>query len=196
MKHKLAQTQQPIHRLLAERWSPRAFDSDKPLTQDTLASLLEAARWAPSCFNDQPWRFVVFNRHVDENAWQRALSLLTEKNQLWARSAPVLILVCADGQFGHNGNANRWAQYDAGAASLSLCLQATTLGLVTHQMGGFDIESARTLLGIPESVTPMVMMAVGHAGEIKKLHSDFVATEQSARERKPLGAFVFENRWA
>ncbi|MGB5397364.1 MAG: nitroreductase family protein, partial [Gammaproteobacteria bacterium] len=96
MQNKQPDTQQPIHTLLAERWSPRAFDIDRPVEAEKLQALLEAARWAPSCFNDQPWRFIVCNRHTNEAAWETAVGVLADKNQLWARQAPLLILVCSD----------------------------------------------------------------------------------------------------
>ncbi|MGR9000381.1 MAG: nitroreductase family protein, partial [Gammaproteobacteria bacterium] len=143
MQQKSATTRVKIHDIIQERWSPRAFDSDKPVSHDDLLALLEAAHWAPSCFNDQPWRFVVCNKATDEASWQNALTVLVEKNRLWARNAPVLILAVAMENFNHNGKPNRWAMYDTGAASVSICLQATALGMCVHQMGGFDAEKAR-----------------------------------------------------
>jgi nitroreductase len=195
MHNKQPDIQQPIHALLAERWSPRAFDIDRPIEAVKLQALLEAARWAPSCFNDQPWRFIVCNRHTDEAAWETAAAVLADKNQLWARQAPLLMLVCSEGFFSHNGNENRWAHYDTGAAGLSICLQATALGLFTHQMGGFDLDAARTAFAIPDSVTPMAMMAVGYQGRIENLDAGFVEAEQQARARKPVDKIVFEGRW-
>ncbi len=195
MNHKQPDTQQPIHALLAERWSPRAFDIDRPIEAEKRQALLEAARWAPSCFNDQPWRFIVCNRHTNEAAWETAVAVLADKNQLWARQAPLLILVCSEDLFSHNGNENRWAHYDTGAAGLSICLQATALGLFTHQMGGFDLDAARTAFAIPDSVTPMAMMAVGYQGRIENLDAGFVDAEQQARARKPVDKIVFEGRW-
>lgn len=195
MIEKPASTQHPIHALLASRWSPRAFDPDRPVEREKLHALLEAARWAPSCFNDQPWRFIVFDRHSDTMAWEKAAALLAEKNQRWARQAPLLILTCADGVFGHNSTPNRWAQYDAGAAAMSVCLQANALGLHTHQMGGFDATAAKSALGIPENVTPMAMMAVGYQGRIENLDKDFVGAEQAVRVRKPVDEIMFENGW-
>ena len=195
MNHKQPDTAYSLHNLLADRWSPRAFDSHRIIEMDKLQSILEAARWAPSCFNDQPWRFIVCNRHTDAAAWEAATRVLTEKNQRWARHAPVIILLCSESLFGHNNNENRWAQYDTGAASMSICLQATALGLCTHQMGGFDIEAAKTAFAIPESVTPMAMLALGYQGRLEDLDPDFVEAEQQQRLRKPLDEIVFEGRW-
>ena len=195
MKNKKPETQYPIHGLLADRWSPRAFDSDRPVEIEKLQAVLEAARWAPSCFNDQPWRFIVCNRHTDKDAWENAAAVLADKNQLWARQAPVLILVCSDGLFGHNSQQNRWAQFDAGAASMSMCLQATAAGLFTHQMGGFDLAAAKSVFEIPAAVTPLAMMALGYQGRIENLDAAFVDAEQQPRVRKPAADIVFEGRW-
>ena len=196
MNRKQANTRKPIHKLLAERWSSRAFDSERPVEADKIQTLLEAARWAPSCFNDQPWRFILFNRHKNEAGWQNAVALLAERNQLWARQAPVLVLVCAHGFFGQNNNANRWAEYDVGAASMALSLQATALNLCSHQMGGFDVAAARTRFDIPESVTPMAMIALGYQGKVEALDEAFVELEQAARARKPVEDVVFEDGWS
>lgn len=196
MNPKQASTQKPIHNLLAERWSSRAFDSERPVEAEKIQALLEAARWAPSCFNNQPWRFILFNRHKNEAGWQNAVALLAEKNQRWARQAPVLLLVCANGFFDHNNNENRWAEYDVGAASMALSLQATALELCSHQMGGFDVSAARSKFEIPESVTPMVMIALGYQGKIETLDDVFVEQERATRARKPVADVVFEDGWS
>lgn len=191
MTKKTANTPVEIDRLIAERWSPRAFDAVKEIDETQLGALIEAARWAPSCFNEQPWRYVVCNKHSDEVAWQYAISCLAPKNQLWAKDAPLLLMACASDAFSHNGNANRWAQYDTGAASENICLQAASMGLFAHQMGGFDTERAREIFKIPSQVTPMAMIAIGHYGDINRLDADFVDSEQAAREREPLGNNFF-----
>ena len=140
MLEKPAVTRPPIAELIARRWSPRAMDSTQPVSRDHLLALLEAARWAPSCFGDQPWRYLVWDRFRDPAGWQQAFECLAEGNQSWVQNAPVLLLAVAAPAFGHNGQPNRWAQYDTGAASENLCLQAAALGLVAHQMGGFNPE--------------------------------------------------------
>ena len=186
MTNKTADTHVDIDRLLAERWSPRAFDPDRALDDDTVAALVDAAQWAPCCFNEQPWRLVICNKHKDEVAWQFALSCLAPRNQLWAKNAPLLIMACASEVFSYNGNANRWAQYDTGAASENICLQATSMDLFAHQMGGFDAERAREVFKIPHGITPMAMIAVGYYGNIKELDADFIDSEHTGRERKAL----------
>ena len=186
MHNKPAISSVPIHDILQNRWSPRSFDADKSIDPQTLTALLEAARWAPSCFNDQPWRFLVCNKTTHLSAWEKLLSTLGEKNQIWARNAPVLILSMAMHEFGHNGKPNRWSMYDAGAASVSLCLQATSMGLATHQMGGFDAAQCKQSFDLPDACNPMSVIAVGHRAAAELLPDDLRETELKARSRKPL----------
>ncbi len=195
MKPKLAQTQVPIHELLARRWSGRAFNPDTPVTRDQLITLLEAARWAPSCFGDEPWRYIVWDRHRDKSAWNNAFACLAEGNQKWVKHAPVLMLSLADTQFRKNGKPNRWGEHDTGAASENLCLQATALGLMAHQMGGFDVNKTRQTFAIPERYTPMAMIAVGHPTTAETLEADYREMELAPRRRQPLSACFFEASW-
>mgnify|MGYP005839726273 CR=1 FL=1 len=184
-----------VHELIAGRWSPRAFDPTRKVSRDQLLSLLEAARWAPSCFGDEPWRFVIGDKDADEAGWNRIFSSLAEKNQLWAKHAPLLILAVADSQFRMNGNPNRWGQYDSGAASISLCLQAEALGLSAHQMGGFDSDAVRESVGVSEQFTPMAVIAVGYQGSLDDLAEDFHGMETAPRKRQPLAENFFSGRW-
>jgi len=195
MHHKPATTRVKIHDLIQTRWSPRAIDPDKDVSHEDLIALLEAARWAPSCFNDQPWRYIVWVKSKDEASWQQALSCLAEKNQQWAKNAPVLMLAVAMENFNHNGKPNRWAMYDTGGAGVSLCFQATALGLVVHQMGGFDAEKARELFKLPADCTPMPMMAVGYQADIDILDDDFKAAELAERTRAPLNQRFYFGQW-
>ena len=148
----------PIHALLQRRWSPRAF-ADRMVEPEQLQSLFEAARWAPSSNNEQPWHFIVGIK-ADPSAHDRLVACLKEGNRKWAFRAPVLILSVARLNFEDEGTPNRHAWHDTGMAALSLCLQATALRLVTHQMAGFEIEKARTDLGIPAGYEPVAMIAV------------------------------------
>lgn len=195
MQHKPADTSVPIHELLARRWSPRAIDPAKPLARAQLTALLEAARWAPSCFNDQPWRYLLWDRFRDAAAWQRAFQCLTPGNQAWVKNAPVLLLSTAAGTFAHNAKPNRWGPHDTGAASENLCLEAAALGLVAHQMGGFDADAVRRAFAIPERYTCLAMIAVGHPGPIELLNDEKQQSERAARIRRPLGESFFEARW-
>lgn len=188
-------TQVAIADLIAQRWSPRAIDPDQSVSRDQLLALLEAARWAPSCFGDQPWRYLVWDRFRDPAGWQQAFGCLAEGNQLWVKNAPILLLAVAAPNFGHNDQPNRWAQYDTGAASENLCLQATALGLVAHQMGGFDPEAAKARFNIPADHIGMAMIAVGHPGAIELLPQALAEKEQAPRSRKPLAQLAFEGRW-
>jgi len=195
MLNKPAVTAVPIHDLLARRWSPRAFDPDQPVRREQLQSLFEAARWAPSCFGDEPWRFIVWNRHEDPAAWQQAFDCLAEGNQAWVKDVPVLVAVLADPHFRHNGRPNRWAQYDTGAAAVSLCLQAVALGLAAHQMGGFDAERLKATFGLPDAIVPMAMIAIGNQAEPERLGEELRAKEIAARSRRSLNEIVSARAW-
>jgi nitroreductase len=192
---KPAITQAPIHELIAARWSGRAYDSTRPVSQELTLALLEAARWAPSCYGDQPWRFVVWNRGEDAAAWQTAFDALAPGNQGWVKDAPLLLLVCADTLFKHNGNPNRWAQYDTGAAAENLCLQAEALGLMAHQMGGFDPDRARVVSGVPEQFTLMAMIAVGFPADPSTFSPEVRDREIAPRKRRALGELFFSGTW-
>jgi nitroreductase len=193
--HKPAITQTPIHEIISNRWSPRAYDASKTVTQLQIIALLEAARWAPSCFGDQPWRFIVWDKNVDAQAWQQAFDCIVPSNQMWAKDAPVLVLICADTLFSHNQTPNKWAQYDTGAAAVSLCLQATSMGLVTHQMGGFNGDKTREAFSIPAQYNPISMLAVGYEGDANNLPDDLKARELAERKRKPIGELFFNSVW-
>jgi nitroreductase len=195
MTSKLATTQVPIHDLLARRWSGRAFDPLKPVPRELLLALLEAARWAASCYNDQPWRFLVWDRNTDAASWQRAFGCLGEWNQKWVINAPVLLLSCADSVFERNAKPSRWGQHDTGAAGQNLYLQAAAVGLMAHPMGGYDADKARQAFGIPEAYTPMAMIAVGYPGPADSLADEYRKDELAPRERKPLGERFFEAGW-
>lgn len=195
MQHKSATTAVPINDIITKRWSCRAFDAAKPVSQDQVISLLEAARWAPSCFGDEPWRFIVWNRNRDTAAWQKAFNCLVEWNQNWVKNAPVLLLVTANSIFHKNGKPNGWGQYDTGAAAENLCLQAVSLGLMAHQMGGFDADKIRHEFDIPEQFTCMAMIAVGYQGEETVLNDELKELELAPRERTPLGEHFFEGTW-
>jgi nitroreductase len=193
--HKPAITQVPVDATIAERWSGRAYDAAKSVSHEQVIALLEAARWAPSCFGDEPWRFVVWNKASDPQAWQQAFDCLVPGNQAWVVDAPVLVLTCADTLFGHNQKPNRFAQYDTGAAAENLCLQAASMGLMAHQMGGFDADLTREKFNIPAQYTVMAMISVGYPADISTLSGDALAREAAARTRKPLTELFFDGSW-
>ena len=189
-----AESEAESHPLIASRWSPRAFDAQRQVEPGKLRAVLEAARWAPSCFGDEPWRYIVFDRFRDEAAWSGGLAGLAEKNRLWAKHVPGLLLACAATEF-RNGKPNRWGEYDTGAASENLCLQATALGLAAHQMGGFDGDAARRLLGIPANYTPRALIAVGYPGDPAIREEAFRAAEGAGRQRRAAAEMLFSGRW-
>ena len=187
-----ADTQYPIHDLLRQRWSPRAFD-DRPIELEKLRSLFEAARWAPSSNNGQPWRFLVATKG-DKTEYDRLFNCLVEDNQKSAYRAPVLMLSVVQLQF-EDGSPNRYALHDAGMAAENLVLQGSALGLVAHQMAGFRIDQARADCQIPEGYEPVAMIAVGYPGD-PALQSDRLrAQEAQPRVRKPLTELVYSATW-
>jgi|SRR5690554_848327 nitroreductase len=195
MMSKTAITQVPIDSTIAKRWSGRAYDSSKVVTQEQIIALLEAARWAPSCYGDQPWRFIVWDRNTDIGAWQQAFDCLVPGNQSWAKDAPVLLLIAADSLFNHNDKENRWGQYDTGAAAENLCLQAASMGLMAHQMGGFDPDKARDAFNVPARYTLMAMITVGYPADVATLSGETFERETAPRARRTLGELFFNGTW-
>jgi nitroreductase len=191
---KLARTALPIDDLLARRWSARAIDPQRRVARDHVLVLLEAARWAPSCNGDEPWRYLAWDRFESPAGWQRAWDCLAPGNQYWVRNAPVLLASFADACF-RNGKPNRWGQYDTGASAENLCLQGAALGLVVHQMGGFDKEQLAAGFDVPEQFTPMAMIAIGHPGDPAVLSEKHRAAEAAPRGRQPFGELFFDGQW-
>lgn len=185
---KVAQTAYPLHDLLAHRWSPRAF-GEGDLTREQVGSLLEAARWSASSFNEQPWRFVYALRHEDADGFNRILATLMERNQMWARRAS-LLMICSALTVGSRG-VNSKAVYDTGQAVANLSTQATAMGLHVHQMGGFSGDAARTALDLPAEWEPVVAVAVGVRAAPETLPELFQPMETSERERLALPEFAF-----
>lgn len=183
----------PVNELIQNRWSPRAF-SDKPVPQEVLRSLFEAARWAPSSNNEQPWAFIVATKDDAEN-FEKSLGALVEFNANWARKAPVLAIAVAELAFAKNNAPNRNAQYDVGAASLQLCLEATARGLVVHQMAGFDPETAKEAYNIPQGWEPIAAMAIGYPGDASSLPEPLQSREKAPRSRKRIREFVMSGQW-
>jgi nitroreductase len=190
---KSADNQYPIHELLQQRWSPRAF-LEQPIEREKLLSILEAARWAASSGNEQPWSFIVATQEnrVD---YQRLLHCLKEANQQWAQTAPVLMLSIAKLYREKDGQDNRHSFYDVGAAVTSLTFQATALGLFVRQVAGFNVEKAREMFKIPKEYEPVVAIAIGYLGESQILPEKLQQRELAPRSRKPLNTFVFGNSW-
>lgn len=182
-----------IHNLISQRWSPRAFDA-KPVPTDILRSLFEAARWAPSSNNEQPWAYLVATQDDTEN-FAKMTGVLVEFNANWAKKAPVLALAVAELAFAKNATPNRNAQYDTGAATALLSVEATSRGLFVHQMAGFDPEKARQVFGIPAGWDAIAAIAIGYPGEPATLPPPYQDREAAPRTRKPLREFVMTGQW-
>jgi len=191
--HKPAATDFPVHDLIRDRWSPRAF-ANKPVEPAVLASLFEAARWAPSSYNVQPWVYLVATKDDAKN-FEKMLSVLVEFNAGWAKAAPVLVLAVAELKFHANGNPNRNAFYDTGAATALLSVEATARGLRVHQMAGFDPAKAKTVFDIPTDWEPIAALAIGYPGDPDSLPQGLRDREMAPRARKPLTEFVMSGRW-
>ncbi len=190
---KPAPSDRPLHDLIADRWSPRAFSSRIP-AGETLARLFEAARWAPSAFNEQPWRFIIATKDNTEE-YGRLLACLVEANRAWAVLAPVLGILVTKKTFTKNGKPNPWAQHDGGMALENLMLQAVAEGMFAHGMGGFDPDKVRETYNVPEDFKPTTAFALGYPGDPAQLSVDYREMELAPRERKPLEELVFSGRW-
>lgn len=189
---KSAVTEVPIHPLLAERWSSRAFNSD-PLAPEALTALLEAARWAPSSANEQPWRFVVTRR---EDPWHAAVfEALTPGNRKWAGHAAALIVAAARTTRTPDNSPNRYAWHDVGLATAQLILQANALGLVAHPMAGFDAARIREVVELPPELEPVTVIAVGRRAAPDVLPDDVREREVAPRKRRPLAETAFGGRY-
>ena len=176
-----------VEDLFLRRWSPRAF-SNKDVSNEDLKKIFEAARWAASSYNEQPWRFFLGRR--GDATYQKIFDALVEFNQRWAKSAPVLILSVASNKFGESGRPNQYSIHDTGAATANLSLQATALGLHTHSMAGFDHSGARKSFHVSEDYDIGAVTALGYLGDPTTLHDQLRSQETSPRQRKPLSDFV------
>jgi nitroreductase len=192
-EHKQAHPDYPIHELIARRWSPYAF-ADQPVSEDDLRSLFEAARWAPSSYNEQPWSYLVATK-ANPDEFERLLSCLVEGNQAWAKAAPVLGIGCTHLNFVRNGKPNAAAIHDLGLASAMLTLEATTRGLFVHQMIGIVPERVRELYRVPEGVQPLTGLAIGYVADPSILPDAYRQRDLASRQRRPLAEFVFSGPW-
>jgi len=184
----------PVDESIRRRWSPRAF-ADKPLNEDDLRTLLEAARWAPSSYNEQPWRFIVARRE-DESEFATMLECLNEQNRKWAEDAPVLMLTVAHTAFERDGRENRHAYHDLGLAMGNLVHQAMSMDVYVHQMAGIDPERAREIYDIPADCDVVAGVALGYLGDPDQLEDPGRReAETSPRSRRPLEELVFEGTW-
>ena len=190
---KQANPDHPISESISKRWSPYGF-SDRAVSKDDLRSLFEAARWAPSSYNEQPWSYIVATKDDAEN-FKKVVSCLVEGNQAWASAAPVLAIGCTSLNFTRNGQPNAAAIHDLGLASGNLCLEATARGLYVHQMIGILPDKAREVFHVPEGVRPLTALAIGYAADPAQSPQQIKDRDQTPRKRKTLDEFVFGGDW-
>ncbi|GAB1370046.1 nitroreductase family protein [Candidatus Kapaibacterium sp.] len=195
MINKFAESIYPINDLIAKRWSPRAFDINKVVSRKDIISICEAGRWAPSCYGDEPWRFIVWDIYHDSESYYNALDCIGEWNKKWVCTAPVIIASFADNSFRKNGDLNRWGQHDTGLATQNILLQAFSLGLVAHPLGGFDSKKIKEHFSVEDRFTPMTCVAIGYQADIDVLNGEHAEQESKPRFRRPLGETFFDGTW-
>ena len=186
-------TMSSLHELIKRRRSHVAF-TEQEIDYEQLEALFQSARWAASCFNEQPWRFIFALRRDTQN-FRRILHCLDEGNQIWAKYAAVLLIAVARKNFSHNETPNRHAHHDLGQAMATFALRATDFGLSLHQMAGFDMQKAQVELGIPQPFEAWTAAALGFPGNVERLTDELKEREQSPRQRKPLHELVFQGTW-
>ena len=189
-----AKTRFEVHELIRRRWSPYALDPDRSINAAELESLFEAAAWAASSFNEQPWRFIVA-RKEQSGEFSRMLACLMEANQVWARNASALVLGLTRDAFTRNGKPNRVALHDLGLAAGSLTLEATYRGMVVHQMAGIEAQKIVETYGVPAGFTPQTAIAIGYPADPSILPEELRGRDTGERTRKELGEFVFVEKW-
>ena len=193
MNIKKAVTDYPIQRALADRWSPYGF-AERPVSEADLCSLFEAARWAASSYNEQPWNYLVATKENSEE-FGRLLSCLVEANQAWAKAAPVLVWGVVSLRFAKNAKDNRAAVHDLGLASGNLVVEATARGLSVHQMIGILPDKAREVYQIPEHFEAWTAMAIGYNADPATMPAALKERDMAPRQRRPLRDFVFAGHW-
>lgn len=191
--NKTAITQYDVIEVIRKRWSPRSF-TDQGIPRDVLLRILEAGSWAPSSFNEQPWRLIVGVKGQGDT-YDRLFSCVNEFNQAWCKLAPVIIFIVGKEEFSHDNSPNRTYAYDCGAAATSLSMQATADGVFVHQMAGIHLSKARKEFNIPFGFAPLTGMVMGYLGESEKLPEQMRDSEKSARSRKTLDEFVYGSVW-
>jgi nitroreductase len=195
MQHKHAKTIVPINKLIAQRWSSRAFHPQKQVSTEQRLALFEAARWAPSCYGDQPWYLLALDRFENEAAWQKALDCIYPGNRQWAKDAPLILIITAKTTLSLTGEHNHWAEYDTGAAAENLVLQATDMGLMSRQIGGFMPEKAQSCFEIPETFRILTFISIGYPDKPDKLTEDHMTAEMEERKRNELTQHFFVSSW-
>jgi nitroreductase len=195
---KPAITNLEIHPVIKKRWSPRSFQPNKHVEPEKLQRIFDAARWAPSSFNEQPWRFIVGTRGAGskpDETWEKLYGTLAEFNQKWAHLAPVLVITLGKKTYTKNGNPSKVYKYDLGASAAYMTFQAYSEGLVMHQMGGFDKEKAIEAFEVPGDYEPVTAIAIGYQDVPEKLIPEMEKSERAPRSRHELDQLVFSGRF-
>jgi nitroreductase len=193
---KPAETKMKILSIIAERWSSRAFDSNRKVEDTKIVSICEAAQWAPSSAGEEPWRFIIFNKFNNKNAWDKAINCLDKYNKIWAENAPVLITGITHSKWNDSPDKiNKWAGHDLGAASENLHLESVNQGLITHPMGGFDNDKFRNEFALPIDYEILTLIAIGYPGELSTLDEFNRERETEKRKRKEFGDLFFDGEW-
>lgn len=180
-----------IHPLILNRWSPRSMTGEE-MSDEEIMPLFEAARWAPSSYNNQPWRFIYAKRNTPE--WKHLFDLMIEFNQSWTKNAAVLVVVISRNTFEHNNKPARTHTFDTGSAWMNLAIEAEVRGYVSHGMEGFDYEKARRVLGIPDHYTVEAMVAIGKRAPKEKLPPEMQSKEFPS-DRRPLNEILMKGRF-
>lgn len=193
MNSKFTDNKYPIIDEVKNRWSPVIF-SNKPVEKEKIFSMFEAARWAPSSFNEQPWAFIYATKENPEE-YNKLLNCIFEGNAEWAKDAPLLIIAFAKTRHDRNGKPNKHAWFDVGHAVSNLSAQATAMDLYLHQMGGFDAAKTNEIYDVPENYEPVVAIAIGNMGEYDSAPEGFQNRDSAPRKRKKITEFVFTGKW-
>lgn len=191
---KKANTDYPIHELIENRWSPYKFLPDRIIPREDLLSLLEAARWAPSSYNEQPWRFIIAPKEQTDE-FEKLLSCLVKANQEWAKNSSILMLGITHLTFDRNGKENKAAMHDLGSAVSHLSFEATTRGISVHQMIGIEPQKAKEIYAIPENYEVLIAVAIGYPDLIETATDPLSVRDRTPRTRKTISEVVFNKVW-
>jgi nitroreductase len=183
-----------ILEIIQERWSPYSFSST-PVEDFKLKAMFEAAGYAPSCNNEQPWMFV-YTTQQDTGTFEVYLDFMTESNRVWAKNAYAIVISLARTKFSHNGKHNRYAFHDTGMAVSNLLLQALALDIYIHQMGGYSVEKVKAHFKLADDIEPVAMMAVGYLGDGESLSPELLSRDEKRRSRKSVNEYVFRNSFS
>lgn len=195
MIQKNADSSQKLSKNIYERWSPRSFNKEKKVSKEQIITLAEAARWSASCANEQPWNYIFVNSHIDENTYNKLFDCLDKGNQNWCVNVNTFAVVIARDFFQAKAIHNRWAGFDAGSSTTSLHIQAREMGLVTHPMGGFDVDKIKTNFNVPNNHEVFAIIAIGYQDTEDKIIEPYSTREKEERKRKELSENFFFGDW-